>query len=88
MVRCATVTIGSYWAKKLNVLEGTNPCHVLGIFQGMDNDWAGPIAVCELNDGRIVEIPSENVRFVDTLNGVILEDGKRSTGLVQGSPSS
>ena len=36
MRRGATVTIGSYWAKKLNVLEGTTPCHVLGIFQGMD----------------------------------------------------
>ena len=34
--RRAEVTITSYYARRLNIPEGTIPCHVLGIFQSDD----------------------------------------------------
>ena len=70
--RRAEVTISSYWARKLGVGEGTSPCHVLGIFQDSGDDGAYPIAVCELDDGRVITVSPEAVKFVDTKEGFLL----------------
>lgn len=69
--RRAEVTITSYYARRLNIPEGTIPCHVLGIFQSANDDGACPVAVCELSDGRMFDPLVGTVRFTDTIEGEI-----------------
>ena len=71
--RRAEVTINSWWAKKLAIEEGAQPCHVLGVFQCIeDSDCAYPVFVCELDDGRVIEVATSGVKFVDTEGGIML----------------
>lgn len=71
--RRAEVTINSRWANKLTVPEGVQPCHVLGVFQCIeDSDCAYPVFVCELDDGRVIEVAATDVKFVDTEGGIML----------------
>jgi hypothetical protein len=71
--RRAEVTINSWWAKKLVLEEGAQPCHVLGVFQCIeDSDCAYPVFVCELDDGRVIEVATSDVKFVDTEGGIML----------------
>lgn len=70
--RRAEVTLNSYWAKKLGVEEGTAPCHVLGVFQDSNDNGAYPVMTCELDDGRVINVYPEAVKFVDTKEGFIV----------------
>ena len=65
--RAAEITIGAWHAKKHNIAAGTHKCHVLGLFQYTDGDEASPIFVVELNNGKVIEVSTETVRFVDTI---------------------
>lgn len=70
--RSAEVTINAYWAKKLAIDAGVVPCHVLGTFQCVeDSDCAYPVFVCELDDGRVIEVATSDVRFTDTEGGIL-----------------
>ena len=71
--RRAEVTVNSWWAKKLTIEEGAQPCHVLGVFQCIEsNECAYPVFVCELDDGRVIEVSTTDVKFVDTEGGIML----------------
>lgn len=66
--RAAEVTTNEWFEKKYGVAAGTTyKCHVLGLFQHTDGDGASPIFVVELNNGKVVEVDTETVRFVDTI---------------------
>lgn len=69
--RRAEVNVNSYWAKRLSIEEGATPCHILGLFQMME-DGAYPVMVCELDDGRVIIQLPETVKFVDTEGGIML----------------
>lgn len=70
--RSAEVTITRYWANKLSIEEGVVPCHVLGTFQCVDgDDCAYPVFVCELDDGRVINVDTLDVKFTDTEGGVL-----------------
>ena len=70
--RSAEVTINAYWANKLNIETGVVPCHILGVFQiAEDINCAYPVFVCELNDGRVIEVATSDVRFTDTERGLL-----------------
>jgi hypothetical protein len=67
MRRRAIVNIQEFWSKKLSVPVGEHPCFILGIWQGRDgDDWAGPVAVCELHNGHVFDCCVDQIRFVDT----------------------
>ena len=70
--RRAEVNVNSYWAKRLNIEEGVNHCHILGLFQDYSEDGAYPVMVCELDDGRVLTQAPETVKFVDTEGGIML----------------
>ena len=61
--RLAHVTLNEYYAKKCLREPGRYLCDVLGIFQSKDDDWAGPVAVCVLDDGTVIEISPERLQF-------------------------
>lgn len=63
--RAAVVTTNNYWEKTKGIAAGTHDCHVLGLFQYTDGDEASPIFVVELKDGRVIEVSTESVQFVD-----------------------
>lgn len=65
--RPAEVTIPIGLKKALCLLDNKHLCNVCGPFQESDGDWAGPVFVCELDDGRVFTTIVENVRFVDTI---------------------
>lgn len=70
--RSAEVTVNAYWANKLNIEAGVVPCHILGLFQtAEDTNCAYPVFVCELNDGRVIEVATSDVRFTDTERGLL-----------------
>lgn len=70
--RSAEVTVNAYWANKLNIEAGVVPCHILGIFQiAEDINCAYPVFVCELNNGRVIEVAPSDVRFTDTEGGIL-----------------
>lgn len=71
--RPATVKVNAYWARRHDIPAEVTPCHVLGIFQDSSEDGAYPVAVCELNDGRVLSAAPEEVQFVDTKEGEIVE---------------
>ena len=48
-------------------------CHVLFASQEMDSDGCTPVFICEFNNGRVYNVPTEDVRFTDTdESGVII----------------
>ena len=50
-------------------------CYVLFASQEMDTDSCTPVFVCEFNNGRVYNVPTEDVRFVDTdENGSIIDE--------------
>lgn len=72
--RHAVATINSYLAKRMNVEPGEHDCYVLGLFQECDDEGAGPVFVCEMDsDGRVFNIHTEFIRFVD----IAFEEGRR-----------
>jgi hypothetical protein len=73
MRRRALVDVPDYYCKKYDISAKTILCHVLGIWQSVDADWSGPIAVCELDDGRVIEVVVDCIKFCDTdKDGVLL----------------
>lgn len=70
--RSAEVNLNQFWAKKLAMEAGVVPCHILGTFQCVeDSDCAYPVFVCELDDGRVIEVATSDVRFTDTEGGIL-----------------
>ena len=70
--RSAELTISKYWANKLSIEEGVVNCHVLGLFQCVESDdCAYPVFVCELDDGRVINVDTLDVKFTDTEGGII-----------------
>lgn len=70
--RSAEVTLNPFWAKRLAMDMSVVPCHVLGTFQCVeDSDCAYPVFVCELDDGRVIEVATSDVRFTDTEGGIL-----------------
>lgn len=63
--RAAKVTFNEWFEKKYGIAARTHDCHVLGLFQYTDGDEASPIFVVELKDGRVIEVSTESVQFVD-----------------------
>lgn len=64
--RRATINIGKGRAEALGVNEGANSCYVLGLFQCIEaDDCAYPVFVCELEDGRVLEAITTQIRFVE-----------------------
>lgn len=70
--RSAEVILNQFWAKKLTMEVGVVPCHVLDTFQCVeDSDCAYPVFVCELDDGRVIEAATSDVRFTGTEGGIL-----------------
>lgn len=65
--RRAEVTLGPYWKKQLGIDVDKRNCFVSGPFQSTDGDFATPVFVCELDDGRVFPSVVESVRFLDTV---------------------
>lgn len=66
--RAAVVTIDTNREKTMGITAGTHRCHVLGLFQYSNGDGeAYPVFVVELEDGRVIDAPTEWVQFVDTV---------------------
>lgn len=64
--RLANVKINKWHAQRLGIEAGVVPCYVLGLFQCAEEDnTAYPVFVCELMDGRVIEVVTEAVQFVD-----------------------
>lgn len=70
--RRAAITLNERWKKKLGLRDDVHFCHVLGIFQINDGDWSGPVFVCELDDGTVIQSVVEQVKFLDTEGGILL----------------
>lgn len=64
--RRAEVTQNAFNARFNKVEEGVHPCHVLGLFQVVEDEGAQPYFVCELDDGRNIYAEPTQVRFLDT----------------------
>ena len=64
--RAALLKLTSYMANSYGLPEGQVPCHVLGIFQETSEDGAEPVAVCEFDDGRVTNVSTGYIKFVDT----------------------
>ena len=68
--RRAIINIGKGRAEALGVNEGANSCYVLGLFQCIEaDDCAYPVFVCELEDGRVLEAITTQIRFVEDEEG-------------------
>lgn len=66
--RAAVVTINNYWEKRIGIAAGPHKCFVLGLFQYSNGyDEVYPIFVVELEDGSVIKVTTELVRFVDTI---------------------
>lgn len=66
--RAAVVTINNYLEKTKGIAAGPHKCFVLGLFQYSNgDDEVYPIFVVELEDGSVIEVSTELVRFVDTV---------------------
>lgn len=72
--RRAVVLVSDYWAEYHSIEPGEQSCHVLGLFQEVeDSSRAYPAFVCELDSGHVIKVPVRVVKFVDTdEKGVIL----------------
>lgn len=72
--RRAEVNIPGYMARTKGIPEGLTPCTVHGVFQSSEGDnYACPVAVCELHDGSMIEAAVGCVKFLDTVEGQIVE---------------
>lgn len=69
--RLAYVTLSELQAKTLAREPGKCICDVLGIYQAMDVDWAGPVAVCVLDDGRLIEVSISYIQFINYDDGFL-----------------
>lgn len=66
--RAAVVTMNKYLGKTKGIAAGPHKCFVLGLFQYANgDDEVYPIFVVELEDGSVIEVATEWVRFVDTI---------------------
>jgi len=66
--RAAVVTTNNYWEKTKGIAAGPHKCFVLGLFQYSNgDDEVYPIFVVELEDGKVIEVSTEGVQFVDTI---------------------
>lgn len=66
--RAAVVTTNNYWEKTKGIAAGPHKCFVLGLFQYSNgDDEVYPIFVVELEDGKVIEVSTEWVQFVDTV---------------------
>ena len=63
MPRRATLTINSYLARYHDMPVGEVPCYVLGVFQEQDCDCCYPVFVCELEDGKVLNVATELIKF-------------------------
>ena len=64
-----------YWSKHCKLKEGyEHECYVLGAFQDNDGNSARPVFTCEFSNGKVFNVPTEMVRFVDTDEEVPLVD--------------
>lgn len=59
--RRAIIIVNEAISVVYDIEQGEHECFVLGLFQ--DNN--APVFVCELNDGKVVNIYTEYVRFLD-----------------------
>lgn len=65
--RAAVVTTNNYWERFRGIAAGPHKCFVLGLFQHSNGyDEVYPIFVVELEDGSVIEVSTELVRFVGT----------------------
>ncbi len=64
--RRAEVSVSAYYKKYVGLSEDKYFCNVCGPFQSTDGDYAAPVFVCELDDGRVFMAEVDRVRFVDT----------------------
>lgn len=64
--RRAEVSVSAYYKKYIGLSEDTYLCNVCGPFQHTDGDYATPVFVCELDDGRNFMAEVDKVRFMDT----------------------
>lgn len=72
--RRAVVLVSDYWAEYHSIEPGEQPCHVLGLFQEVEESGrAYPAFVCELDSGHVIKTPVRVVKFVDTKEGEIVE---------------
>lgn len=60
-----------YWSRHCKLKEAhEHKCYVLGAFQ----DENVPVFTCEFMDGKVFNVPTEMVRFVDTDEEVPCDD--------------
>ena len=63
--RRALVKLNCFTALKLNLPKGETKCYVLGIFQQTTDCEHYPVALCELDDGRVFYADPEDITFID-----------------------
>lgn len=63
--RDASVTLTPYYMEKYSIAEPQQLVKMLGVFQSTDADWSGPVCVCELPDGHLVELVPDLVQSLD-----------------------
>lgn len=73
--REAVVRLTPYVVKKLGLDEdlGEHKCFVLLTTNEMDDGSCLPVFVCEFINGRVWNVPTDKVRFVDTVDGYFRE---------------
>ena len=64
--RRAEINVNKFVAKRYDIPEGLTPCFVHGAMPEQDCDMVVPVFVCELFDGRVINVYTEQVRFTDT----------------------
>ena len=76
--RSAKATVHSSFAKKLGLTDTEElkyeeyDCFVLFTGQESDGDETTPVFVCEFLNGRVGNVYTESVRFVDTEEGILI----------------
>ena len=63
--RRAVAKVNEYMSVVYGVPVGENECYVLAALNMIDSGDIMPIFVCEFMDGRVINIFTEDVRFVD-----------------------
>lgn len=65
--RRAIATVNANIAKHYNLSEGEQACFVLATSpEGDLEQGICPVFICEFTNGRVVNLPTECVRFIDT----------------------
>lgn len=72
--RRATAYISPYLSRIHSIPEGEQECHVLGAFQITDYETNSfyPVFVCEFNDGKVLNLATDLIKFTDTEGGTLL----------------